>query len=139
MRVVHSGTNPAAAKREFTSIVGGMVEIRTRAAERVLASTYSRVLARGPRSGRRYRYRGQTLQASAPGEPPQERSGLLRRTPYTAVAHVRTSRGWRGTVTIAPTVPYAGFLVASGRVIGVRVLELAMPALRAIAWRRRWY
>jgi hypothetical protein len=138
VRVVSSGTSPVAAKRQFTSIVGGMVERRTAAASTILRGTWDRTLAHGPRSGRVYRWRGRLIQASAPGEPPQERSGALRNTPVVSIGTMRTARGWRGTVEITSRQPYAPILVESGRVIGARVLELAMPLLRSLAWRRRF-
>jgi hypothetical protein len=62
-----------------------------------------RLIRTGPKTGRVYKFRGAPHQASAPGEPPANRSGRLMRSSRFKV------RNWQ-EMTVGETAEYAGYL-----------------------------
>jgi len=62
-----------------------------------------RLIINGPKTGRVYSFRGARHQASAPGEPPANRTGRLARSGDYIV------RNWQ-EMTVGETAEYAGFL-----------------------------
>lgn len=74
-------------------------------------------LKRGTRSGRGYKYNGRLLKASAPGEFPQRRTGVLRNSTRFEVFSYKSM--WFG---ITDKAPYAEYLEAGTRKIKPRLL-----------------
>lgn len=68
----------------------------------------SRIIRSGKRTGRLYKYKKRNLRASAPGEPPRNRSGRLARSGDFKV------RNWAEMV-VGQTAPYAKFLADGTR------------------------
>lgn len=105
--------------------------------------SWRRVLT-GPRSGRIYRHKGRSYQASAPGEPPAERSGALRNGGVVSFSYSETPGGWRYAFTHAVSGPaevYAPLLRSGTSRMAPRpfeqpILDDAAPEFRRISYLR---
>jgi hypothetical protein len=103
------------------------IEERAQPAQQILLRATNAVLG-GPRHGFTYTRHGITWQASAPGEPPAERTGGFRYGWITPPPKIeRTPNGATVTITIQSRQPYARFFdpsmpgfVGSARMGGAR-------------------